>query len=90
MLLNRLQHDTDPSQIDDIWDSTVLQELLNQSVVIEGQAQEYTYGELDTDVFLAFTCDGISIHKGLGAQHSQMQYACFPLELIVISLPPKV
>ena len=52
--------------------------------------QEYRYGELDIDVFLAFACDGISIHKGIGARRSQTEYACSPLEVIVLSLPPEV
>ena len=48
------------------------------------------YGEQETDVFLALTCDGISIHKGIGAHCSKTEYACFPLELIILNLPPEV
>ena len=90
MFLYRLQREVDPDRIEDVWDSMVLQELLNTNVAIEGQAREYRYGELDTNVFLAFPCDGISIHKGIGARRSLTEYACFPLEVIVISLPPEV
>ena len=90
MLLYRFDHEMDPSRIDDVWDGAVLQELLNRNVEIDGQAQGYTYGELETDVFLALTCDGISIHKGIGARRSKTQYSCFPLELIILSLPPEV
>jgi len=90
MLLYRSQREVDPDRIEDAWDGLILQELLHKNVVIEGRAQEYCYGELDTDVFLAFTCNGISIHKGIGAQRSQTEYACFPLEVIVLNLPPEV
>jgi len=90
MLLYRFEHKVGANQIDDVWDGAILQELLNKVVVVDGQPQEYTYGELETDVFLALTCDGISIHKGIGARRSKTQYACFPLELIILSLPPEV
>ena len=90
MLLYRLQREVGPDRIEDVWDSKILQELLDRNVVIDGHVQEYCYGELDTDVFLAFTCDGISIHKGIGAQRSQTEYTCFPLELIILNLPPEV
>jgi len=79
-----------PNRIDDMWDSVNLQELLNKNVEINGQLQGYTYGELDTDIFLTLTCDGISIHKGIGAQCSKTKYACFLLELIILNLPPEV
>ena len=44
----------------------------------------------DTDIFIAFTCNGVSVHKGLGAQHSKTQYLCFPLKVIILNLPPMV
>lgn len=90
LLLYRFQRQADPNQIDDVWDGTILRELLNKYVAIDGQIQGYLYGELDTDIFLAFTCDGISIHKGIGARRSQTEYACFPLELIILNLPPEI
>jgi len=65
MLLYRLECKVDPDRIEDVWDGVILQELLCKNVAIEGEAQEYNYRELDTDIFLAFTCDGISIHKGI-------------------------
>ena len=80
----------DWDRIEDVWDGAVLQELLNENVMVDSQVQEYTYRELKTDVFLAFTCDGISIHKGIGACCSKTEYACFLLELIVLSLPPEI
>ena len=68
LLLYRLQRKVDPNRINDVWDGAILQELINKNVEINGQAQDYTYGELKTDIFLAFTCDGVSIHKGIGAR----------------------
>ena len=90
MLLYRFECEVGANRIDDVWDGAILQELLNKVVVVDGQPQEYTYGELEMDVFLALTCNGISIHKGIGARHSKTQYACFPLELIILSLPAEV
>jgi hypothetical protein len=58
----------DLNRIDDVWDGVILQELLNTNIAIDGQAQEYTYGELQTDLFLALTCNSISMHKGIGVQ----------------------
>ena len=89
-LLYRYQREVDQDRIEDVWDGAVLQELLKTKVMIDGQVQEYTYGELQTDVFLALTCDGISVHKGIGARHSKTEYACFPLELIMLNLPPEI
>ena len=90
LLLYRFEREVDANWIEDVWDGVLLQELLNSIVVVNGKPQEYTYGELKTDVFLALTCDGISIHKGIGAQHSKTEYTCFLLELIILSLPPEV
>ena len=90
LLLYRFEREVDANRIEDVWDGVLLQELLNSIVVVDGKPQEYTYGELETDVFLALTCDGISIHKGIGARRSKTEYACFPLELIILSLPPEV
>jgi hypothetical protein len=90
LLLYRFQRKADPNRIDDVWDGNILQELINKNVTIDGQAQEYTYGELKTDIFVALTCDGISVHKGIGARRSQTKYTCFPLELIILNLPPEV
>ena len=86
----RFEREADPDRIEDVWDSAVLRELMRRKVAVDGRIQEYTYGELDTDIFLAVTCDGISIHKGIGARRSKTEYACFPLELIVLSFPPEV
>ena len=80
----------DEDWIEDIWDGVILQELLEERVMIDGQMQEYTYGQLQTDVFLALTCNGISVHKGISACHSKTEYACFPLEVIILNLPPEI
>jgi len=90
LLHYRLQCKAHPNRINDMWDGMNLQELLNKNIKINGQLQGYTYGELDTDIFLTLTCNGISIHKGIGAQHSKTEYACFLLELIILNLPPEV
>jgi len=90
LLLYQFQHKADPNKIEDVWDGAILQELISKNITINGQMQDYTYGELKTDVFVALTCDGISVHKGIGACRSQTEYACFPLELIILSLPPEV
>jgi hypothetical protein len=90
LLRYRLQHEADPNRIDDVWDGANLWELLNKKIEFNGQVQNYTYGELDTDIFLALTCDGISVHKGIGARCSKTEYTCFPLELIILNLPPEV
>ena len=80
----------DQDQIEDVWDGAVLWELLEKRVMIDSQEQAYKYGELSTDVFLVFTCNGISLHQGIGACCSKMEYTCFPLELIILNLPPEV
>jgi len=64
--------------------------MLNSYVEIDGEKQQYKYGEFDTDVFLALTCDGVSVHKGLGARRSKTQYSCYPMELIILNLPPTI
>ena len=56
-----------------MWDGAILQGLISRNIEINGDAQEYTYGELKTDVFVALTCDGISVHKGIGACRSQTE-----------------
>ena len=73
LLLYRSEHEVERDRIEDVWDGEVLRQLLKKNVMIVGQAQEYTYGELETDVFL--TCDGISIHKGIGARRSKTEPA---------------
>ena len=90
MLLYRFEREVDADWIEDIWDGAILKELLNKIIVVDGRPQPYTYRELETDIFLALTCNGISIHKGIGARRSKTEYVCFPLELIILSLPPEV
>ena len=80
----------DQDQIKDVWDGAVLQELLKKYVMIDNQVQKYTYGELKMDIFLALTCNGISVHKGIRVCHSKTEYVCFPLELIILNLPPEI
>lgn len=72
LLLYRNEREVERDRIEDVWDGG---ELLKKNVMIDGQAQEYTYGEFETDVFLALTCDGISIHKGIGARRSKTESA---------------
>jgi len=90
LLLYQIQHKADPNKIEDVWDGAILQELISKNVTINGQMQDYTYGELKTDVFVELTCNGISMHKGIRAHWSQTKYACFPLKLIILSLPLEV
>jgi len=73
-----------------MWDGAILQELISKNIMINGQMQDYAYGELKTNVFVALTCGGISMHKGIGACQSQTEYVCFPLELIILNLPLEV
>ena len=90
LLLYRHECKVDQDWIKYVWDGGVLQELLKKYVMIDNQVQEYTYGELKTDIFLALTCDGISVHKGIGVCCSKTEYACFLLELIILNLPPEI
>jgi len=90
LLLYRFQCKADPNKIEDMWDGAILQELISKNITINGQTQDYTYRELKTNVFVALTCDGISVHKGIRACQSQTKYACFPLKLIILSLPLEV
>ena len=90
MLLYRMQRDVEPGDIEDVFDGEVISDMMKKYIELDGVPQAYKYGELDTDIFMAFTCDGVSIHKGLGARRSKTQYSCFPLEVIILNLPPMV
>ena len=90
MLLYRVQRDVEPGDIEDIFDGEVISDMTKKYIELDGVSQAYKYGELDTDIFMAFTCDGVSIHKGLEARRSKTQYSCFPLEAIILNLPPMV
>ena len=90
LLLYRFQHKADPNKIEDVWDGAILQELVSKNITIDGQMQDYAYRELETNVFVALTCNGISVHKGIRACQSQTEYVCFPLKLIILNLPPEV
>ena len=90
LLLYRHEHKVDQDRIKDVWDGVVLWELLKKYVMMDDQVQEYTYGELKMDIFLALTCNGISVHKSIGVCCSKTEYACFLLELIILNLPPEI
>ena len=78
----------EPGEIEDVFDGEVISDMIKKYLELDGETQEEKYGELDTDIFIAFTCDGVSVHKGLGARQSKTQYSCFPLEVIILNLPP--
>jgi len=90
LLLHRVRRESDPNIIEDVLDGGVIWRLLDSNVEIDGDKQQYRYGEFETDIFLAFTCDGVSVHKGLGARRSKMQYSCFPMEIIILNLSPTI
>jgi hypothetical protein len=90
LLLYRVRREVEPSNIDDVFDGEVISEMMKILPELDGVPQADKYGELDTDIFMAFTCDGVSVHKGLGARRSKTQYSCFPLEVIILNLPPTV
>jgi len=90
LLLYRVQHEVEPGDIEDVFDGEVISNMMKKYLEIDGVPQEYKYGKLDMDIFIAFTCNGVSIHKGLGAWQSKTQYLCFPLEVIILNLPPMV
>jgi len=90
LLLYRVQCEVEPGDIEDVFDGEVISNMMKKYLEIDGVPQEYKYGKLDMDIFIAFTCNGISVHKGLGAQQSKTQYLCFPLEVIILNLPPMV
>ena len=85
-----MQQDVEPGDIDDVFDGEVISSMMKRYMELDGVLQAHRYGDLDTDIFMAFTCDGVSVHKGLGARRSKTQYSCFPLEVIILNLPPMV
>jgi len=80
----------EPGDIEDIFDGEVISNMMKKYLELDRVPQAYKYGKLDTDIFMAFTCDGVSIHKGLRAWQLKTQYSCFPLEVIILNLPPMV
>ena len=90
LLLYRVRRDVEPGDINDVFDGEVISDMSRKYMELDGVPQARKYGELDTDIFMAFTCDGVSVHKGLGARRSKTQYSCFLLELIILNLPPTV
>jgi len=67
LLLYQVQREVEAGDIEDVFDGKVISNMMKKYLELDGVPQAYKYGELDTDMFMAFTCDGISIHKGLGA-----------------------
>ena len=90
LLLHRVRRKPDLNTIEDVLDGGVIGRLLNSHVEIDGERQEYKYGEFETNIFLVLTCDGVSVHKGLGARRSKTQYSCYPMEIIILNLPPTI
>src|SRR6267154_177434 len=90
LILHRVQRESDPDIIEDVLDGGIIQRLLHSHVKVDGEEQHYKYGEFETDIFLMLTCDSISVHKGLGACWSKTQYSCYPMELIILNLPPMI
>ena len=90
LLLYRVQREVEPGDIEDVFDGEVISNMMKKHLELDGVPQAYKYGKLDTDIFMAFTCNGVSIHKGLGAQRSKTQYSCFLLKVIILNLPPMV
>jgi hypothetical protein len=90
LLLYRVQHEVEPGSIDDVFNGEVISDMMKKYPELDGVPQAYKYCELDTDILMAFTCDGVSVHKGLGARRSKTQYSCFPLKVIILNLPPMV
>ena len=90
LLLHRVWRELNLDTIKDVLDGGVIQRLLNSQVKIDGEKQQYKYGEFKTNIFLALTCDGVSVHKGLGVRWSKMQYSCYPMEVIILNLSPTI
>ena len=65
----------DKDWIKDIWDGTVLWELLNKKIIVDSQVQEYTYRILKMDMSLALTCNGTLwiVRPGERAGHQSYQ-----------------
>jgi len=68
LLLHRVQCEVEPGDIEDVFNGKVISNMMKKYLEIDGVPPEYKYGKLNMDIFLAFTCDGVSVHKGLGAQ----------------------
>jgi len=90
LLLYRVQRELECGDINDVFDGKVIGAMMKTYMELDGVRQAGKDGESDTDIFMAFACDGVSIHKGLGAWRSKTQYSCFPLEVIILNLPPMV
>ena len=88
--LYRVRREVEPGEIEDVFDGEVISDMIKKYLELDGETQEEEYGELDTDILIAFTCNGVSVHKGLGARRSKTQYSCFPLEVIILNLPPMI
>jgi hypothetical protein len=90
LLLYRVQREVEPRSIDNVFNGEVIRDMMEKYPELDGVLQEHKYCELDTDILMAFTCNGVSVHKGLGAWRSKTQYLCFLLEVIILNLPPMI
>ena len=55
LLLHRVSCESSPDVIKDVLDGAILWRMLNSHIEIDGEKQQYKYGDFDTDVFLALT-----------------------------------
>jgi hypothetical protein len=68
LLLYRVRRGVEPRGIDDVFDGEVFSNMIKKYLELEGVPQAYKYSEFDTDILTVFTCDSVSVHKGLGAR----------------------
>ena len=90
LLLHQVQCESDPNLFEDVLDCSVIQQLLASHVKINGKKHAYRYGEFETNIFLALTCDRVSVHKGVGAHQlkTMIIYCIFPHFPMNLWLPP--
>jgi hypothetical protein len=73
----------------DVFDSEHFRTLLQTKVVMDGTEYPHKIGEFDTDIFIGFGVDGVSLYRGLGAQQSRASVTCWPLVVFVYSFDPQ-
>jgi Transposase family tnp2 len=74
----------------DVFDSLHFRSLLEKDVSVNGVDYAHKIGELDTDLFIGFTFDGVSLWRGLGSQKARASTTCWPLAVVIYSLSPKL
>jgi hypothetical protein len=90
--LLKYRHKREPfdGTIRDVFDSIHFLNLLDKFVTVEDKTFPYKFGEHEYDLFLGLMLDGVALFKGLGARQSKNNYSCWPLEIVVYSLPPTI